>query len=67
MSGTQLWLSMVFSCIGGGYMLYARRRREAAPLIAGLALCIYPYFFSSVLALVGIGVLIMLSPPFIPL
>lgn len=67
MAAWQLWLSMLFSCIGGGYMLYGRRQREPASLLAGLALCVYPYFISNVFALVAIGLALMVAPRLIPL
>lgn len=66
MGGLSLWLSMVFSCIGAGYVLYARRQREPVALIVGMALCVYPYFIANVYAMVAIGAALMLTPPFIP-
>jgi len=66
MDGLSLWLSMVFSCIGAGYVLYARRQRDPAALIVGIALCVYPYFIANIYAMVAIGAALMLAPPLIP-
>lgn len=62
MDAWSLWLSMLFSCIGAGYMLYGRRQGEAVPLVVGLALCVYPYFVGNAYAIVAIGVALMLAP-----
>ena len=55
-----LW-SGLFSVIGMGVFAYGRRQRLGAPLLVGLALMVYPYFVSSTLAVVGIGVLLLVG------
>ena len=40
---------------------YGRKQRTATHTLAGVALMVYPYFVSSVLALVGIGVLLLIG------
>ena len=55
-----LW-SGLFSVIGMGVFVYGRRQRLGAPLLVGLALMVYPYFVSSTLAVVGIGVLLLVG------
>ena len=61
-SGTILMLSVLFSSIGGGYVLYGRKQRQVVPLLTGLALCVYPYFLSNGYAIVVIGVLLTAVP-----
>jgi len=46
------------------YFVYGKRQQNGVFLAAGVLLCIYPYFFDSVLALIVIG-LILLSAPFL--
>jgi len=50
-----VWSSL-FSLIGMAVFVYGRKQRRAVPLVSGIALMVYPYFVSSALALVGIGV-----------
>jgi hypothetical protein len=61
MDSTWLLWSGLFSMIGMAVFMYGRRQRQGAPLLIGLALMIYPYFVSSALALVGIGVLLLVG------
>jgi hypothetical protein len=57
------WLmwSSLFSLIGFAVLVYGRRQRRGAPVLFGIALMVYPYFVSSVLAIVGIGVLLLVA------
>jgi hypothetical protein len=53
-----LFLSLVLS--GAGFVLfrYGRKQDRWPQLVAGLALMLFPYFATSVIALAGIGALI---------
>ena len=53
-----LWSSL-FSLIGFAIFVYGRRQRRVSPTLAGIALMMYPYFVSSVLAGISIGVLLI--------
>ena len=57
-----LFVSLLFGAIGGVYLAYARRVHEADFLVCGVALIVYPYFFSSVALIVVIGVVIAMIP-----
>lgn len=59
-----LW-SLLFSSIGLGYFIYGKRQKAVAPLFCGLGLMIYPYFVSSSILLVAIGVVLMALPYFV--
>ena len=50
--------------IGVGYFMYGRRRTKFVPLIAGIRLCVYPYFVDSVVWLSVIG-LVLVAAPFV--
>ena len=59
-----LW-GLLFGSIGFGFFLYGKKQRAVAPLIAGIALCVVPYFISNVYLLVGVGILLMAIPYFV--
>ena len=61
MDPTWLLLSGLFSLIGMAVFAYGRRQRTATHTLTGVALMAYPYFVSSVLALIGIGVLLLIA------
>jgi hypothetical protein len=61
-SGTILMVSVLFSSIGAGYVIYGRKQRQVVPLLTGLALCVYPYFLSNGFAIVVVGVLLTALP-----
>jgi len=60
-----LFTGLLFSSAGLGYFIYGKRQHHRIALLAGIALMVYPYFITSLLPLVAIGVLLMLSPKLI--
>lgn len=58
-----LW-GLLFGSIGLGYLIYGRKQRAVVPLLCGLALMVFPYFVSSNILLVAIGVVLMAIPYF---
>jgi cytochrome c biogenesis factor len=64
MTGSMLLWGLLFGSIGFGFALYGRQQRAAVPLLCGIALMIYPYFVSNVIALLGIGIVLMGIPYF---
>ena len=65
MNPTSLVIGMLTGAIGVGYFIYGKRQTKFAPLIAGMMLCVYPYFVDSLLWLVVIGAVLMAAPFFI--
>ncbi len=59
-----LW-SLLFSSVGLGFFLYGKKQQALVPLFSGLALMVYPYFVSSVILLVAIGVGLTVLPYFV--
>ena len=55
---TWLFLSLIPSGIGFVLFVYGKKQERWPQLAAGLAFMVYPYFASSVAALVGVGVLL---------
>jgi len=55
----------ILASVGGmAYFVYGKRQQNAAFLVAGVCLCIYPYFFGSIMALILVG-LVLLGSPFL--
>lgn len=58
-TGTQILIGMLLGCVGFGYIVYGRKQMKASALLAGIALCIFPYFIHSLwltlLLAAGIG------------
>ena len=59
---SSLWFSVVAGAIGMGYFIYGKRQAKYVPMIAGVLLCVYPYFVESLLALSVIGLLLVAAP-----
>jgi hypothetical protein len=57
-----LFLTVLFSSIGLGYFVYGKRQRAGPSLAAGLFLMIYPYFVSSTLGIIAVGLALMAGP-----
>jgi hypothetical protein len=59
-----LW-GLLFGSIGFGFFLYGKKQKAVVPLIAGIALCVVPYFIANVYVLVAVGVVLMAIPYFV--
>ena len=57
-----LFVGLLFGAIGGVYLAYGRRVHETDFLVCGVALIVYPYFFSSVPLIVIVGAVIAMIP-----
>jgi hypothetical protein len=62
MTPTSLVIGILTGAVGVAYFVYGKRQARFAPLIAGMLLCVYPYFVSSVTWLVVIGVALIAAP-----
>lgn len=65
MNSTSLLIGIFTGAIGVGYFMYGKRQARFAPLIAGMLLCVYPYFVTGAVWLVVVGVALMAAPFFI--
>jgi hypothetical protein len=63
-STTNLFIGIITGAVGMAYFIYGKKQEKISFLVAGLCLCIYPYLFESVLALVLIG-LVLVAFPFV--
>lgn len=57
-----LVIGIFAGAIGMGYFIYGKRQAKFTPMIAGVLLCIYPYFTESLLWLLVIGTLLLVAP-----
>jgi len=57
-----LFFGVVAGAIGVGYLVYGRRQRKLVPVIAGVLLCVYPYFVDSGLWLGVVGAVLVAAP-----
>jgi len=67
MNTSSLLWGVLFGAIGAGYVLYGRRQKAPVPLIAGIALMVFPYFFDNPWALFATGAVLSAAPFFIRL
>jgi hypothetical protein len=61
-TGTTLIFSVLFGSIGLGYLAYGKKQQKFIPAMAGLMLCVLPYFISNVWAMVGVGAALIIVP-----
>jgi hypothetical protein len=59
-----LFVGLIAGAIGMGYFIYGKRQLKIVPMVAGVLLCIYPYFLDSLLWLSLVG-LILIAAPFL--
>ena len=64
-SGTSLFLGVLFGSIGFGFFLYGRKQRKVVPLLCGIVLMIVPYFIPGNLLLFVVGAVLVAIPYFI--
>lgn len=64
-SPASLFWGMLFGAIGVGYFIYGKRQSMIMPLVCGVALVVYPWFVSSVLWTIIVGIVLMAIPYFI--
>lgn len=57
-----LFVGLIAGAFGMAYFVYGKRQTKIVPMLSGVALCIYPYFFDSVLWLCVIGAALLVAP-----
>jgi len=61
----QLVWGLIFGSIGFAFFIYGKKQRAIVPLMAGIALCVFPYFVSNVYLLFFAGIGLMAVPYFV--
>lgn len=62
MDSTSPFLSLLFGSVGVGYFIYGKRESRFIPMLAGAALCGFPYFVSNIYVMLAIGIVLVLLP-----
>ena len=57
-----LFAGLIAGAFGMAYFVYGKRNQKLVALCSGMALCVYPYFFDSVLWLCVVGVALPAAP-----
>jgi hypothetical protein len=60
-----LLIGFIAGVFGVAYFVYGKKQVKLSAMLAGVGLCIYPYFFDSVLWLSVIGIALLAMPFFI--
>ena len=62
MNMSTMMFSVLFGSIGVGYFIYGKKQDKMIPLIAGLGLCIFPYFIPNPYAMFIVGAILTVAP-----
>ena len=57
-----LLVGIIAGAVGMGYFIYGKRQSKFVPMLAGVLLCVYPYFTNSLLWLCVIGSILLVMP-----
>ena len=57
-----LFIGLITGVIGTAYFVYGKKQSRPVPLVAGMALMVYPYFIDSLVISIAIGVVLMALP-----
>ena len=55
-NGAKIFAYIIFGVIGTAVFLYGKKNKFLRPMIIGVALMVYPYFFSGTLAIYLVGI-----------
>ena len=61
-SPSVLLVGMLAGVFGVAYFVYGKKQAKLVAMVSGVLLCIYPYFFDSLLWLSVVGVLWLAAP-----
>jgi len=61
-SGTSLFVGLLAGAFGVAYFVYGKRQTKLTPMLAGVGLCVYPYFIDSDVWLCVVGLLLLAAP-----
>ena len=57
--GNALLLSLLIGCIGFVCFAYGKKQQRFPQMVAGIILCVYPYFVSDLMLMGGIAVAVL--------
>ncbi len=53
---------VISGAFGMAYIVYGKRQSKIVPAVAGVLLCIFPYFTENIYAQVALGALLLAAP-----
>ena len=59
---TWLIIGVITGAVGMGYFVYGKKQDKLVPILAGAALCLYPYFTSNLWVTIMVGLALMAVP-----
>ncbi|MBU0910887.1 MAG: hypothetical protein KKA54_09265 [Proteobacteria bacterium] len=62
MDTTLIFTGLIFGSLGMGYIVYGRKQANMMALLAGVGLCVFPYFTNSVWMSIAIGLGLVILP-----
>ena len=62
MDTAALLVGVITGAIGMGYLVYGKRQQQLVPFVAGLVLCVYPYFIEGLGLTIVLGSVLMALP-----
>src|SRR5262249_46474604 len=57
-----LFVGMIAGAFGVGYFVYGKQQKKLVPMLAGVLLCVYPYFTENLFWLISIGAALLAAP-----
>ena len=57
-----LVVGVISGAFGVAYIVYGKRQRRIVPAVAGVLLCIYPYFTGNLYVQCALGALLLAAP-----
>lgn len=63
--GTSIIFGILWGIVGIAYFRYGKKQENIVALISGIGLIAFPYFISSVFAIVSIGIALVIIPFFV--
>ena len=62
MDSATIFGGLIFGALGTGYLIYAKRQRNAAAFIAGAGLCVFTFFVTNVWLMILTGLALLALP-----
>ncbi len=59
LDGNSLLVSLLIGCVGFVCFAYGKRQQRFPQMVAGVVLCVYPYFVSNLMLMAGIAVAVL--------
>lgn len=61
-TSTWLFAGLITGVFGMAYFVYGKKQQQFMPMIAGIALCVFPYFVDSLWLTIAIGIVLLVLP-----